>query len=156
MASNLTIESLDFDAIRRGDTNATGDAIEFLWQVLNDEARARRKGDRLNGFRAEWEPLTLEPAAALNDYDIGDAGLLIFEGAASVDATGFLAPSGGASRLIILLVLGAGTITLKHNNAGSEEPNRILTQGAGDVAVATNRAVALLYENSRWRELKWM
>lgn len=156
MATNQTFESLDFDAIRRGDKEATGDAVEFLWQALNELDRRRRQGDTRNSNRAEWQVLPLSPTVALNDYDIGDAGVLRFDGSTAVNVTGLLAPSGGAARLVVLMVLGSATITLKHNNAGSELPNRILTQGAGDVAIATNRAVALHYLDSRWRELKWI
>lgn len=156
MSFNRTIESLDLDAIRRGDKNATADAISFLRDVLDDEQRQRRKGDRANANRAEWLVLAISPASALNNYDVEDAGAIRFEGSTSVNATGLLAPSGGAARLVLLYVLGTGTITLKHEHADSEAPNRIVTQAAGDVAIATGRAVALHYHSTRWRELKWM
>lgn len=154
MSVQNTIESLNFDAIRDGDKQATGDAIEFLWQVLNEEQRQRRRGLKQAQDRSEWLTNIEEPAAAVNDYDIANAGILRFDGATSVNLTGLLAPSGGMPRLVLVMVLGAGTITLKHNSASSEEPNRILTFSAGDVAIATNQSVLLNYQNSRWREVK--
>lgn len=156
MGSNLTIESLDFDRIRRGDMREAGDAIEFLWTVLNDLDRRQRRGVRLAVDRSERLALVLEPSAALDNYDIGDASILSFEGAASVNVTGLLAPSGGAARMVVILVLGAGTITVKHASANSDEPNRIQTAAAGDVAITTGRAAAFVYRSLRWRELKWM
>lgn len=156
MPGNLSIESIDFDAIRRGDDEATANAMEFIWLALNDEAKRRRQGVRLAVDRSEWATQIESPTATMNDFEIGDVSTLRFDGSDAEDLTGILAPSAGSPRLLLILVLGSGTITLKHDNAGSEEPNRILTQGAGDVAITTNRAVALLYQNSRWRELKWM
>lgn len=155
MAGNLTIESLDFEAIRSGDDQATGDALEFIWLALNNEASQRRRGQRQASERAEWQTDIISPTADVTDYDMGNVSVLRFDGAAAVNVTGLLAPSAGASRLLILQVLGAGTITLKHASLSSEEPNRILTYSAGDLAITTNKAVALLYQNSRWRELKW-
>lgn len=153
MASNLTIESLDFDRIRRGDTRETGDAIEFLWQVMNDIDRRARQGIRLAVDRSEWRVQPLSPTASVDDYDLGNASILRFDGSTSVNLTGLLAPSGGAARLVLVKVLGSGTITIKHN-VTSEEPNRILTFSAGDLAVATNKSAWLLYLDSRWREIK--
>lgn len=153
MASNLTIESLDFDRIRRGDARETGDAIEFLWQVINDVDKRARQGIRLAVDRSEWRVEEISPTASVDDFDLGNASILHFAGASSVNFTGLLAPSGGAARLVLAKVLGSGTITIKHN-ATSEEPNRILTFSAGDLALATNQSAWLLYLDSRWREIK--
>lgn len=154
MALAQTLESLDFDAVRNGDMKTTGDIVEFLWKALNEEARQRRRGVQLVADRAEWATHVESPSASVDDYDIAQASVLRFDGASAVDLTGLLAPSGGAARLVIVLVLGSATITLKHESASSEAPNRILTFSAGDLAVATNQAVLLHYQNSRWRELK--
>lgn len=155
MAVNRTIESLDLDAIRRGDGEATAEALDFLRTVLDDEARLRRKGVRLATDRSERLTLPISPTAALDNYDLGDASILRFDGTTAVNVTGLLAPSGGAAREVTLLVLGSATITVKHSDAASEAPNRILTFAAGDLAIATNKAVRLQYHDSRWRELKW-
>lgn len=151
----LTVESLNFDKIRAGNARETGDAIEFLWQVINDNASRERRAIRLAVDRSERLNLDLAPTSALNNYDIGNASIVTFTGSTAVNVTGLLAPSGSASRLVTLLVLGSATITVKHSSASSEEPNRILTFSAGDLAIATNKAVNLLYRDSRWRELKW-
>ena len=156
MTQNRTIESLDLDAVRRGDFESIAEALSFLRDVLDNEARLRRKGVRLATDRSERLTLPLSPSAALNDYDIGDASILLFEGSTAVNVTGLLAPSGGASREVTLLVIGSGTITLKHADTNSEAPNRILTFAAGDLTIATNKAVKLQYHDARWRELKWV
>ena len=155
MSVNSTVESLDLAAIRNGDFESIADAVAFLRDVLDNEARLRRKGVRLATDTSERLTLPLSPTAALNDYDIGDASILLFEGSTAVNVTGLLAPSGSRSREVTLLVIGSGTITLKHADTNSEAPNRILTFAAGDLAIATNKAVRVQYHSSRWRELKW-
>lgn len=155
MAGSLTIEAANFDRIRRGDMHEAGNAIELLFAALNDEGQRRRTGVRLAVDRSERAVDVLSPSAAMNDYALDNVSVWQFSGATSVNLTGIVAPSGGAARRLTLFVLGAGTITLKHEHAGSEALNRILTFSAGDLAIATNTCVNLLYLNSRWREMKW-
>lgn len=155
MASNLTIESLDFDAIRRGDKRATGDAVEFLWLTLNEEARQRRRAVKLASDRAEWQVIIDEPTVQQNNYDIGNASVIEFRGATSFDLTGLLAPSAGAARRVLIVVLGSGTVTVKYNSASSDDVNRLLTHSAADVAITTNKCMEFTYLNSRWREHKY-
>lgn len=150
---NNTIEPPDYDRIRKGDKVATADAIQLLWEVLVQEQRDRRSGVRTAIERLEPKSVIDAPAANQNDYDSLDSTMLRFDGATSFNLTGIRARPENA--IVIVLVLGVGTVTIKHNNVGSQANNRILTQSAGDLAVATNRAVMLAYENTRWRELKW-
>lgn len=155
MASNLTIESLDFDGIRKGNAQTTGDAVEFLWLTLNDEARQRRRGVKLAVDRCEWAVLQQAPGSGQNNLDVGNVSILEFTGSTSVNVTGLLAPSAYAARRVLLIVTGTGTITLKHQSASSEAANRILTFSTGDLAIATNKCVELIYLSGRWRELKY-
>lgn len=156
MANNLTIESLDFDGIRKGNAQTTGDAVEFLWMTLNDESRQRRRGVKLAVDRSERAVLELAPAAGQNNLDIGNVSILDFTGATSVNVTGLLAPSAYVARRVLLFVTGTGTITLKHESASSEALNRILTFSTGDLALATNKCVELIYLSGRWRELDYV
>ncbi len=155
MASNLTIESLDFDGIRKGNSQTTGDAMESLWLTLNDEARQRRRGVKQAVDRSERAVLELAPTVGQNDLDIGNVSILNFTGTTSVNLTGLLAPSAYVARRVLLFVTGTGTITLKHASASSETLNRILTFSTGDLAIATNKCVELIYLSGRWRELKF-
>jgi len=155
MAANLTIESLDFDGIRKGNVQITGDAVEFLWLTLNDEARQRRRGVKQAVDRSERAVLGQAPAAGQNNLDIGNVSILNFTGAASVNVTGLLAPSAYVARRVLLIVTGSGTITLKPEHASSDALNRILTFSTGDLALATNQCAELIYLSGRWRELKY-
>lgn len=150
---NLTIEPPDTDRIRRGDNNATAEAIDLLWRVLNQEQRDRRNGVRMAVERLDPKALIKSPAADQNNYNTQGSTLLRFEGALAFNLTGLIART--ENTIAIVDVLGAGTVTLKHENAGSEAANRIRTQSGGDVAIATGKAVMLIYMSGRWREQKW-
>lgn len=149
MPENRVIEPPDIDRISRGDFRATADAIQLLWEVADQEARDRRSGVRQAIERLEPKALVASPAAAQHNYDTKGATILRFDGATSFDLTGLIARANNT--IVIVWTLGTGTVTIKNNNAGSEERNRILTPAGGDLAVATNRLVLLAYLNTRWR-----
>ena len=152
--SQLTIEAPNFDRIK-GETGVeTSAAIELLWAVANDEAASRRAGVRTATERMAPKRINLSPSVNQNNLDTEFATVLRFDGATSVDLTGLQARVDPT--ILILLVLGAGTITLKNASASSLERNRIITSAGGDVAITTNRSVMLIYSNTRWREIKWM
>lgn len=150
----LTVESPDFENIKRETGVNTMDAIHTLWLVANDEAKSRRQGVRQAIERQNPKEIIIDLAVSQNDYDTEFATVLRSNGAASVNITGFLAKP--EPTFIYLCVLGTGTITLKHNSASSEEVNRILSYTGADVAVAPNQAIRLVYLNSRWRYLQWL
>ncbi len=79
--------------------------------------------------------------------------LIRFDGGSAINVTGFQARVEGA--IIIVSVLGAGTVTLKNNSGSSEDRNKILTQSGGDLAIATGFSAMLQYQNTRWREVKF-
>mgnify|MGYP001562934104 FL=1 len=154
MGNNLTVESIDFEQVENETGVATRSGIELLWDVANDEAKSRRTGVRTATERWEKKGVILSPSVNQNDLDTQFATVLRFDGAASVDLTGLQARPDFT--IVILFVIGAGTITLKNASGSSIERNRIITSAAGDVAITTNRSVMLLYTNTRWREIKWM
>lgn len=151
MSVNLTVEAPDFDYIKREAGTHTADAVRMLWAVANDEAAQRRSGLRVATERIAPKSVIDSPAAQQNNYDTQFGAILRFDGAAAFNLTGLRARSDNS--IMIILVLGAGTVTVKHNSAASEATNRILLAGAADKAVATNKALVLVYENTRWREL---
>ena len=153
MANQFTIEAPDFDIIYRETGTATRDAITTLWRVANDEASARRSAVREAIERISPKEIILSPSAGMNNLDTQFATVIRFDGAASVNLTGLQART--EPSFLYLTVLGAGTITLKNNNASSLDRNKILTYSGGDVAITTGLTVQLMYLNTRWREVKW-
>ena len=151
MADNLSIESPDFDGIRKGNTNATEDAIRLLWYVMNNEIKTRRGGDRRIEERLSPKVLSLAPTGTQNNLDTDGAGMIVFTGADARTITGIRAREEGD--IIFIFVTGAGTITFNHSDAGSDAGNRIVTAAAANKAVATNKALVLQYINSRFREM---
>lgn len=151
MAENLSIESPDFDRIRKGDMHATEDAVKLLWFVLNNEIKTRRQNDRRIEERLSPKVLTLAPTANQNNVDTQGAGLIVYTGASSVNITGYR--SGQDGDILFVLVTGAGTITHMHADTNSDEGDRMVFQAAANKAVATNRAIVLIYQNARWREM---
>jgi hypothetical protein len=153
MATNLTIESPDFDRIGAGDPRATQDAVRLLWMALNSEASTRRQVVRKVGDRWDKAVLASSPTVAQNNLAYGDVAILRFDGSTAFNLTGIRAGLEGSCLLI--MVLGSATVTLKDDDANSDAINRILTNSGADLAVATNKGVLLSYLNARWREVKW-
>lgn len=149
----LTVESPEFEYIRREAGIHTRDAIVSLWLVANNEAKLRRTGDREAIERIAPKLIELSPSAQVNDLDTQFATVLDFIGSTSVDLTGLQARV--VPTFLFLVVRGSGTITLKNQNAGSLDRNRIVTSAGGDVAIATNEMAMLIYINSRWRQFVW-
>lgn len=125
--------------------------MRLLWMVANDEDRSRRTGVRLAIERQEVKTLVVSLAGNENDFDTMYSTTIRSDGAVAVNITGFKARVEGAR--IRVVVLGAATITLKHNDAASEATNRMLFFAAADKAVATNKACELEYQGARWREI---
>jgi hypothetical protein len=151
MAENLTIEAPAFDHIKKEAGTHTEDAIRLLWMVANEEASARRSGLRIATERIAPKSVVDSPAAAQDNLDTKYATILRFDGAIAFNLTGLRART--ENTIVIILVLGAGTVTAKHNSANSETTNRILLAGGADKAIATNKTLILCYQNLRWREI---
>lgn len=151
--SQFTIISPDFDHIRYEAGQHTSDGILTVWEALNSEAQSRRRGVREAIERMAPKEVILAPAVNQNDLDTQFATVLRFDGAGAVNITGL--QQRPEPTAIFLCVLGAGTITLKNQDAASIARNRIVTASGGDVAIATNEQTLLWYLNSRWRQLTW-
>jgi hypothetical protein len=153
MASQFTISAPEFERIYDETGVATRDGIQTIWLAANDEAEARRKGIREAIERMCPKAISQAPVASQNDFDTQFATVLRFDGAVAFNITGLQARP--EPTILILTVLGAGTVTLKNESASSIARNRILTQSGGDLAIAVNHSVMLMYLNTRWREMKW-
>jgi hypothetical protein len=151
LSDNLTVSAPDFDYIRKESGVHTEDGIRLLWMVANSEAKDRRTGIRLAIERQEVKTLIFSLSVNQNNFDTAFSTTLRSDGGSAINITGIKARVEGAR--IRVLVLGAGTVTLMHNNVSSEATNRMLFAAGADKAVATNKAVELEYQNLRWREI---
>lgn len=152
MADQFTVSAPEFDRIKDETGVATRDGFITLWRVANDEAKSRRAGVREAIERINPKGVTITQLANLNDLDTQMAGVLVFDGAASVDLTGLQARPDFT--FLYLFTLGAGTITVKNSSASSIDRNKILTNSGGNLALTTNLGTLLFYLNTRWREFK--
>lgn len=152
MASNLTIESPNFDKISKEAGQFTADAINLLWAALNDtRAQARRD------FRAaseKLEPLVLmqAPTGNVNNLDLAGCSVVSFTGASAVNLTGLRAPETDKTRLVFIQVNGSATITVKHN-VTSETANQFVLSTGADYAISTGKGLVVAYLSSKWREV---
>ena len=154
MADGLSIESPDFDRIRKGDNHAVEDAIKLLWYVANNEMKLRRQADRRIEDRLSPRILTKAPSGNENNVDTEGAGLIVYTGSSAVNITGYRSPSVDGD-ILLILVTGSATITHMNQNASSDAVNRMVFEGAADLGVTTNKCLGLIYQNARWREMKW-
>lgn len=152
MSNNLTIESPQFEKIRKEAGQFTRDAINLLWTALNDTRAVERRDFRRASESIEPKVLTLAPSGSTDNLDLQGASVLSFTGASGQNLTGFRAPETGRSRILFIQVSGAGTITVKHN-ATSENANRISTESGADVTLSTGKGMVLVYIEARWREV---
>lgn len=152
MAQQLTIEAPDFDRVKRETGVSTRDAITTLWRVANEESGARRDGVRAAIERECPKEIILAPAGAQHDLDTEFATVLRFDGAAAFNLTGLQARP--EPTVVYLVVMGAGTLTVKNENGSSLDRNRLLTYSGGDLIITTGLTGTFRYLNSRWREVK--
>lgn len=151
MAENFTIEAPNVDEIRKGNKQATADGVDLLWQALNAVDKAMRRGVRFAIERAEKKTLVTELSANANNFDSQSSTILRFDGAAAFNLTGIRERPEGT--FLFVMVLGAGTLTLKHESANSEDINRLFFASGADKAVTTGKSVILNYQSGRWRDL---
>lgn len=86
-----------------------------------------------------------------NDYALPAGGIARVSSDAARDVTGLVAGSDG--RTIAIVNVGAQTVTLKHQNAGSAAANRFLNSTAADIVLSADQAADCLYDGTtlRWR-----
>lgn len=150
MASNLVIQSPDFDNIRKGRGDAVEGGIKLVWYAINELSRSTSIADKTNKDILSPLVLSAGPTTTQNNYDAKGATILLFTGGSAFDFTGIRNPVTG--QIKILVNLGAGTMTVKHELT-SDTGNRIDTAASADKNVATNQMMILIYLNSRWREV---
>lgn len=152
MASNLTIESPNFEKIDKEAGQFTSDAISTLWAALNDTRKAERVDFRLAKDLMEPKVLVVSASSSVNNLDLAGSSVIQFTGSSAQNFTGMRAPETGKTRIVIVTVTGSGTITAKHN-ATSEAANRLSNSSGADVALATGASAIYIYLSSLWRQV---
>ena len=150
MADNKTIEEPEFDSIRKESGDATANAIQTLWYALNEIDSQRRAGVRRAREVDEPKPLIVAPTTDQDNFDSEGAGIIVFNSGSAFPFSGIRSPTTG--RRIVLHNLGAGTVTVEHNNAGSDAANRIFTDTGANKSLTTGTSMILIYL-SGWREV---
>lgn len=153
MATNLTIESPNFDKISKEAGQFTSDAINLLWQALNDTRAAERRDFRQ--ATEKLEPKFINPAdgaGSIDNLDLQGASVVYFSGATGRNFTGARAPETGHTRLLFLQNSGAGTIVVK-NSATSEAANQFVLSTGADYSMTTGKGIVFHYNGSKWREV---
>ena len=152
MASNLTIESPNFEKIQKESGQFTADAISLLWAALNETRKEERTHYRLTRDMLKPKLLAIEPTASVDNFDLQNSSVLSFVGSTAVNFTGLRAPDTGVCQIVIVHVSGSGTITLKHE-VTSETQNQLSAASGADVTLATGSGIILAYIGSKWREV---
>lgn len=150
MATNLVVESPDFDKIRKESGWATEDAVKRLWYVLNDEIRVRRISVRQATDKIDGVVITDAPSAQQDDYDAANATVIYFNGTTSFTFTGLR--NGTPGRVLFIHNGNTATITIGNAHAGSATTNRIVTSTGGDKSLTQDTTIILQYIDDRWRE----
>lgn len=151
MAENQTIESPDFDRIKKESGSATRDAIQLLWYVANNEAAERRRGVRAAQEESLRKVKSDAPAAQQDNYDTEGAPLVEFTGSTNFNLTGVR--NGQTGMLRAFYNRGSATITVKYNSGSSDATNRFDMQGAADVSLTTGKTVVFRFFNAAWRQM---
>lgn len=151
MAENLSVESPDFDKIRKEAGLETESAIKLLWFVLNQEIRDRRIGVRQAQEQRVGKVLQSAPTTQQNNFDAKGAWVVEFTGSTNFTLTGIR--NGVPGRFLVLHNTGSATITVADDSASSDAANRIISNDSANISLAANETLLLQYLSSRWREV---
>lgn len=153
MASNLTIESPNFDKIEDEAGQFTRDATSLLWSALNFTRQELRRNFRQASDMLQPKVLQYSPSASVDNLDLQGCSVLEFTGSTAVNFTGMRAPETAQTRVVFVYVSGTGTITVKQESASSESANRIRNASGADVSLTTDTGGIWIYLSGKWREI---
>lgn len=131
---------------------ATENALRTVW--LDLQSLERKEITDIDLARSLIAPRVLQVSATgpVNNLDLGVASVIQFTGSSAQNLTGIIAPETGATRVVIVHVTGAGTITTKHL-AGPTATNMLSNSTAGDVTLSTGKSAIYIYLSSLWRQV---
>lgn len=148
----MASEAPQFDLIRKESGQYTADGVESLWLMVSQEAIDRTSDVRSAKDRLEPKVLVLSAAGATNDLNLKGASIIHSTGGVGFNLSGFIAPSTGKARFVILHNSGAGTVTLKQT-ATSAAANQLSLLTAADTAIATAKSAGFVYLSAKWRQV---
>lgn len=151
MATNLTVESPNFEKIGQEAGQFTADAISTIWAAINDTRATERRDFRRATERLAPKIVSFTATASVNNLDSEGASTVSFVGGTQ-NFTGIRAPETGEARIVFIHNSGAGTITVK-NAATSETANQFATSTGADYALTTGKGLVVQYLASKWREV---
>ncbi len=150
MAENLTVESPDFDRIKKESGPATRDAVQLLWFVANGEGAERRRGVRAAQEESLRKVKSDAPTDTMNDYDTEGSPVIVLIASTPIALTGIRNGIQGLHRTFHNL--GTADIVAVHENDLSEALNRLDLRADANVSIATGQCISFRYLNSRWRQ----
>lgn len=88
-----------------------------------------------------------------DDYNPGSYAVLRLSSDAPRNITGFVPGATPQGQLLFVFNVGANNIVLQHQNAGSVEANRLLSNTGVDLTISANEIAFLWYDSTttRWR-----
>lgn len=149
MAENLTVESFDTARIRKESGPVTAQAIESIWKLLNEINGRLIRGVRRAQDLDLGKSASFAPTSQQDNFDADGLSVVYFTGSTNFTLTGLR--NGEDGRRVMLHNGGTATITLAHENAGSNASNRLLIDGDGNANMYTDQTAEFVYLDSRWR-----
>jgi hypothetical protein len=114
------------------------------------------RGDSTWAAVGSTAPVTNTPttlSAGANDYSLPSADIVRLAASAAVTITGFSASTASSYPIVLIENVGSYTITVANNSSSSSAANRVVSATGGDVTVAANDSLTLVYDgtSSVWR-----
>ena len=151
MAENKSIQSPDFDKIRKETGVETERAFRTLYFALDYEISTRRRLIRDVTNTLEGKVISVDPGAQQDNFDTERALIVLLTGTVNRTFTGF--SNGYEGRVVFVFNVGTATYTFADESASSDEANRFQLSSGGNETRAQDTGIVFLYLNSRWREL---
>lgn len=150
----MDLQAPSFDSIEQETGLFTKSGVQLIWNALVTLGTQTLPASiQLAKDILEPKVLTSTVTSSQNDYLIGKVSAVVFTGASALNITGFQSPDPNRARFLVVLVTGAGTITMKHESASSIAGNRLHMKSGADLALATDAAALFLYNQSRYRQV---
>jgi hypothetical protein len=104
----------------------------------------------INGQVELGNAIGVSTTGTLNNLANTDSSIIRVTSATAVIITGLVAPT--QYKVLNIIHQGAGSLTITHQGASSDAPNRIITASGADIALTAGQVVTLIYDPiaTRW------